>query len=545
MGRQERLNLPEITQDYLLANSVCMSEVVFPLGTKYEYISDTLKELDSKRHLNIANILDATPPYYIHLPQFWVGKKLVTNGEYSAFLHYMDDQGKKFYDEPDVWRYIWSTLNYKIENVKMPFRTYDGSTAETEENYSDCESFVEAYLNSLRFEMERVILSREGMSNEEQTGASRDVLVVKKSGSKTQCIGVSKGDTLPRFFALAKYKLRNAILCQGEDLDVLLSPTEREMLGYYYSDPQRIEKDASELINQLRNGYLQTIDKRFVQAFRRGQHRVETILFIERLKHEIAKCKDFDETIPLSRVIYPRFWDTPEGTLTKDLLKRSVDWSDKPVNGLTLYESVAFIVWLSSITGLEVMLPNEAEYERTASWSAESNINDNSEIIIDPRKKSVLPWENTNDRDFNSFLGQDGKEIDKYYIFHKGNYENLLEDTARTADKDKIYQLVGFGWHWMADRYDEDERKYSRFRSDEYQKYTKVPTVLNDGTKVSVFEYEPDRNVKLPYFVLRGSPDIIGGPGLVTRRFCTYPMRGYPQVCFRWAIHGVITDNRY
>jgi formylglycine-generating enzyme required for sulfatase activity len=530
-------NLPKITADYLIADSVCMPETVFPLGTKFEYVSEKLKDLDKKRHLNIANMLDATPPYYVHLPQFWMGKKLVTNGQYRAFICATDSEGKRFYDAPDVWRYIWGDLNCRLESVKMPFRAPDGTTIEAEENYSDCESFVEAYLNSLKFEMERVILSREGVAEGAQAEESGELLVIKKSGSKTQHIEISRADVLSRFFALVKYRLRNSILGASGDVESLLCESEREVLGYY-SELSKIERDANELISRLKSGYLQSIDKRFVQAFKRGQHRVETILFLERFKSEVAKAKDMEAPIPLGRVIYPRFWDTPDGSVSKDILKRSVDWADRPLDGITLYEAVAFVVWLSSITGLDVAIPSEAEYECSASWGAEQNISEKGKIVIDPRLKNVLPWENSNDKDFNYFFGQDGKEVDKHYVFNRVEYENLLEETARTVGSDKVYQMVGFGWQWTCDRYDDDERKYNRFESDEYAKFTKASCKLVDGTKLRVYEYEPNRNVRLAYIVLRGAPDIVGGPGLVTRRFCTYPLRGYPKVSFRWVIHG-------
>ena len=37
---------------------------------------------------------------------------------------------------------------------------------------------------------------------------------------------------------------------------------------------------------------------------------------------------------------------------------------------------------------------------------------------------------------------------------------------------------------------------------------------------------------------LKGSPDVIGGPGLTTRRYAAYPFRGYRNIGFRLVAKG-------
>ncbi len=520
----------QIDGDYIKANSVRMPECVFPLGTKLDHVAPEILEVDRKKHLSVGSILDSTPLYWVHLPEYWIGQRMVTNGEYKAFLSYEEEGGSKLFDMPDLWNYVWSELNFSVRSVKMPMRGADGGTYEFEEDYSDCSGFVEAYVNSLRFEIERILTSSEG------SGDSEQVVTIKRKGQKTQQIELPGHELAPRLFAFIRYALRESIVGPGEDGYSYLNSRERSAVERYQSTEQ-VENDITALVAKLKSGYMQSIDRRFIQAFKKGQFRVAPILFLERMKTALSSIKDVSQPVPLSSVLYPRFWDSPKGKKGRDFLGRRASWSILPVEGLTVFEALAFTVWLSGISGgMLIQVANEAEYERAASWPAEDTTEGRTEIELDPSAKDLLPWQGRNDKDFNYHFGNEGKEVDEYYVANRPKYEELIEETARAAGDRMLYHLTGFGWQWTSDRYDERERKYNRFENTDYPVYDGVPCKLKDGTGARIYEYEPNRNVRSSYFVMRGAPDVLGGPGLVTRRYSAYPLRGYRKVGFRWVI---------
>lgn len=522
-----------IDGEYVKANSVRMHECVFPLGTELEHVAPDLLEVDRRKHLSIGSILDSTPLYWVHLPEYRIGRRMVTNGEYGTFLEHIDPdrEGRRLFDLPDMWNYVWSELNYRVGLVKMPMQGSDGATYEIDEDYSDCSGFVEAYVNSLKFEVDRVLLSSEADGDDD-----RQMITIKRRGRKTQRIELPGHELAPKLFAFVRYALRESIIGPGEDECSFLSDVELSAVEKYASIEQ-VENDITALIATLKKGYMLAIDRRFVHAFRKGQFRVAPILFLTRFKSALRAAKDVNTPVPLSLVLYPRFWDSPKGKKGKDFLKRTADWDNLPVEGITLYEALAFTVWLSGVSDGEVIqLPSEAEYERTASWPAEDSIEGKKEAVLDPGAKDLLPWQGHNDKDFNYHFGNEGKEVDEFYAANRQKYEELLSETARKAGDDVLYQLTGFGWQWVCDRYDEGERKYNRFESAEYPIFEDIPGRFADGRPVKVYDYEPNRNVRSSYFVMRGAPDILGGPGLVTRRYSAYPLRGYRKVGFRWVV---------
>lgn len=521
----------EIDANYIKTNSVRIPESVFPLGSDLKCVAPEILDVDRKKHLSIGSILDSTPLYWVHIPEHLIGRRMVTNGEYSAFLSYVygEEGSARLFDLPDLWNYVWSELNFRVESVKMPMRGADGATYETEENYSDCSGFVEAYINSLKFEADRVLMSSDA------AGGGGEAVMIKRRGQKTQRIELPGQELVPRLFGFIRYALREAIVGSGEDGFAFLTDAERSAVERY-QNVEQVENDIMASIAQLKTGYMQSIDRRFLQSFKKGQFRVAPILFLQRLKAALAKIKDVSAPIPLSYVLYPRYWDSSEGKKGKDFLKRRASWSELPVEGISIYEALAFTVWLSHLTEMKVQLTNEAEYERAASWPAEESLEGKKEIILDPTRKDLLPWQRRNDKDFNYYFGHEGKEVSEYYFADGTKYEELLEETAREVPDGLLYHLTGFGWQWTSDRYDERERKYNRFKSDEYPVYDDIPCKLKNGTQVKVYDYEPNRNVGSSCFVMRGAPDVLGGPGLVTRRYSAYPMRGYRKVGLRWVV---------
>ena len=77
------------------------------------------------------------------------------------------------------------------------------------------------------------------------------------------------------------------------------------------------------------------------------------------------------------------------------------------------------------------------------------------------------------------------------------------------------------------------ERKYSRFHDPDYPRYKKAPCIQPGGARAEVFHYVRNRSPTDSLVVLKGSPDVVGGPGLTTRRYAAYPLRGYFNTGFR------------
>jgi formylglycine-generating enzyme required for sulfatase activity len=409
---------------------------------------------------------------------------MVTNGEYKAFLNYCEEDGATPFDFPDLWNYVWSEMNFRVQTVKMPVRGADGATYEVEEDYSDCSGFVEAYINSLKFEIDRVLTSSE--AGEAGSGEEKQVVTIKRRGQKTQRIELPGLKLVPTLFAFVRYALRDAIVGPGEEEYGFLTGEEISAVEKYRSHEQ-VENDITALIATLRSGYMQAIDRRFVHAFGKGQFRVAPILFLERIRSALSAAKDITKPVPLSRVLYPRSWDSPGGKKGKDFLKRRASWDSLPVEGITVYEALAFTVWLSTASGgMTLQLPNEAEYERAASWPAGESVENKEKLVLDPAAKDLLPWQRHNDKDFNYHFGNEGKEVDEYYVANRPKYEELLKETARHVEDGLLYHLTGFGWQWTSDRYDERERKYNRFEGAEYPVYENIPCKLKDG-------HEPQR----------------------------------------------------
>lgn len=528
--------------DLKTTHCVELPESVFLMGCRYEYLSEPVRDYDRRRHLSLRNVLENTPPVWIHLPQFWMGKRMVTNGEYLRFLEYTEDGAngpERLFDHAGIWRYVWQSLNFRVEKARVPFERAPGDIAEFDEDYSDCQGFVEAFLNSLKFEIQRVLLAVDPGGEEAVADESSPFLMVKQHGSTTKKIAVPREEILKRLFALMKYLLCNAILLPGEDMYTVLNEREQNLVRMY-ERPEQAVSDMQQLVEDLRKAYRRRIDKRFVMPFQHGHFPIEPVQFLSRMAAVLRKYKDLNQPVALRDVLYPRYWPTPQGDAArKDFMGLQVPWEDQPVVGVTLYEALAFGAWLSKLTGSHVTLPTEAEYERAASWPAGEPPAAGSDVELDPTQKLIFPWQDHNPKDFHSYFGREGAEISNFYVKNKKEYNTLLEETSRIVrEGQKIQQLEGFGWCWTRDRYSDDERKYLRFDDHDYPRWaaSRFTEKTKPGQEVVVHDYRPNSNLKCSTFVLRGSPDVIGGPGLTTRRYAANPLRSYPNVGFRIVI---------
>jgi formylglycine-generating enzyme required for sulfatase activity len=266
-----------------------------------------------------------------------------------------------------------------------------------------------------------------------------------------------------------------------------------------------------------------------------------------------------EEPVALSQVLFPRSWRSPAGMhKRRRFIGSAVPWEDCPVFGITFFEAVAYAAWLSAVTGKPVTLPDEAQYERAASWPVTAPPGRGGKagrssrqaaakpLLLDPGRKLLFPWQDHCPHDFNHFFGREGRGVEDYYQKDRELYARLLRSTSRRLGAKgapggegeeggavEIHQLEGFGWHWTRDRYNETERKYSRFEDPDYPLFTAAPCATSDGTRVKVRHYVANRSPRDPLFVLKGSPDVVGGPGTTTRRYAVYPLRGYTNVGFR------------
>jgi len=508
----------EITKETVQTQSTYCPGTIFMLGARLEFLDDAIRQVDREKHLCLGSILGSTPPVWVHKDGFFMSRWMVTNGDYRRFLMFAeeDEDGNLYrtYDDPDLWDYVWKGMNFRLTDLKITYKV-DDETDQMIENYQGAGSFVEAYILSIRYEVERV-LGGEG--------------------------GGVEPDQIESMFGYAVHRLWN--LCTADDDDDYCGAP-----GAGFTPDQAIAL-TDQIINALYNRYALNVDARFAQALRARNLPVETILFLSRFKNAVRSLQKKDNPtgpIPIHLVIYPRFWEKATGEKKKKKKfgggkygRGNLPWEQQPVYGITLYEALAYCAWLGTQTELNVTLPDEAEYERAGGWPLESVSGNEPEIILDPFKKSIFPWYTPGNPgefcDFNYHFGQEGRTLKEFYFHNEREYQRLLQDTARKApDGQDIYQLTGFGWQWTLDRYDPTEHKYSNFDIHNYP-VVRSPSARYEpgGDTQPVFEYKPNSNISNSFFVARGAPDIIGGPGTVTRRFSVYPLRGHDNVGFRY-----------
>ena len=516
---------------------VSFPETVFMMGCASEALEERVRDLDGKKRLGIGSVLEATPPAWVHVDPFSIMSRMVTNGEYAEFLQYEDEEGS-FYDSSELWRHVWTDLGFHIQAVQMPFRASDGTVHFYEETYTACASFVEAYLQSVYHEIQCVFLGIPEKRRESKPDTGLGDIEDFEEASPGRGTKAPRDHILKRLFAFMKRKLGDSI--RGEDAvgpDVL-NEEERTLLTEY-TDAKSVLADLDLIVRELRRGFGRQVDPRLQQAFKKGQVVVEPILLLERfasvVRSEPDDMMDIEACAPLHLMLYPRRWRSPQGqTRKRRLVGTAVPWKDCPVTGISFFEALAYAAWLSSVTEKPLVLPNEAQYERASSWPREAPPPDGKPIKLDPRRKLLFPWQDHNPQDFNYFFGREGREIEGYYQKGRRIYNELMESTARKLPEgDVLYQLEGFGWNWTCDRYSEMERKYSRFSDPDYPRYKKAPCIEPGGGRAEVFHYVRNRNPSDSLVVLKGSPDVVGGPGLTTRRYAAYPLRGYFNTGFR------------
>ncbi len=518
---------PSMTAETLRATSTYCPPCTFLIGASLDNLNPEILAINREKHLSLGSILASTPPKWIYLDGFAMGKRMVTNGEYALFLKFAvnDPENEtgysRIFDKPELWRHVWTTQNYKVNTLKMPVGEQTGGITARDENYDHVDNFIEAYMLSIRYEVERLLLFG---------GQADPDAYPRKPGEKTGSVRASKNDLIDAVF---KYMNQRTWSSVQED-ESYGSPASQQG----EADPARIGTGIDELTADLTNAYMRNVDKRFSQMLQKNAYPVESILLLQRFKQQIQKLPP-DKPVPIHCILFPRFWKSPSGARKQDMFQGDeVPWEEHPVVGISLYEALAYATFLGQRSGVKVTLPNEAQFERAAGWPGEPDP-PGTPCMLDPRKKSIFPWETQKEKefhDYNYYFGQQGQDMENYFLKHQSEYGELLENTAKLhPDGNKIYMLLGWGWQWTVDRYSEEELKYNRFDPKNHpvcrdRQYRNSVSEKDE----TVFRYRPNANMESSFFVVRGSPDVIGGPGTTTRRFALNPLRGYRNVGFRY-----------
>jgi len=518
-----------IDQQFILDKSVEIVPGAFPMGATMALVDPDLRLRDHSRRLDLAGLLDSTPYHWVWLDGYRIGKAMVTNGE---FLQFLSAEGTP-YEREDCWRYIWEDRGRRIESHARYDQGSDGKVHHKVEQHSDARNFVEAYIDSLNYEVTQ-------WSEFEDPGAAfADDDASASADGSLQLDAIDRARTIRRVFDFAKSCLADVIVPAGADDDVLQGKSKRDVEVYFEPNGKEALRNDISSIKKL------TVQRLSVQVpplqlrkLQRSPHElVEVIGFLRRL-HKAWVRLEMPRKIPLRDVLYPRYWSTHEGEAeTRGFGIPKVPWADRPVFGITLYEAAAYCAWLSESSGwnLEVDLPNEAQYERAASWSNDHPQSAGGRVRLDPKNKALFPWQEHSEKDFNDLFGQEQSSLDKLYANPKAHDRLLAECSRSLGDDQELQQLLGFGWQWCADRFDTAERRYARFHPETYQKQPDL--VVEDVVAQSpqpVWKYSPNSAIQHSHFVVRGAPEILGGPGLTTRRFAMFPLRAYPNVGFRW-----------
>lgn len=493
-------------------------------------VDPDLRLRDHSRRLDLAGLLDATPYHWVWLDDFRISRKMVTNGEYLEFLSATDGA----YEDQSCWRYIWEDQGRKIESHARYDQGSDGQVHHKVELHSDARNFVEAYIDSLTYEV------TQWSEFEDSPGARVDDDSATGDGT-VHLDGIARSRTIRRVFDFAKACLTKAIVPANSEDEVLLPQRQSEITEAYFGPDgaNNLREDVATIKKLTVRRLSVQVPPLQLRKLQRSPHEiVEAIAFVRRL-HKAWTRLSMPRVLPLREVLYPRTWDTYEGEIVAGGFGTpKVPWADRPVFGITLYEAAAYCAWLSQKTAwkLVVDLPSEAQYERAASWSNNHPAGSGGRVRLDPKKKALFPWQEQSEKDFNDLFGQEQSTLDKLYA-NPARYAQLLADSSRQCDgSEAMEQLLGFGWLWCIDRFDTAERRYARFHPDTYTKHDGL--VVEDivaGSPQPVWSFAPNSAQQNSHFVVRGAPEILGGPGLTTRRFAMFPLRAYPNVGFRWA----------
>jgi formylglycine-generating enzyme required for sulfatase activity len=538
----------------LVDHAVRFPSGVFQLGARLEDLPRPLRALDVRERLALGALLRPTPARWVYLLDFSLAARPVTNGEYLRFL---EDPG---YEDPARWQRVFEDHAIdQVDHYTLRDAGPEGGDLErlkkTWESYAGVRSYLLALVRSVVHEVER------------ELDLSPRFAEKRSVWDETRAIDRPKAGELSQITALFARALGPYM---PQDYRRDLAPDERERLAALDAGAQgdpAVRKVALEaldsLLGRLRDRYLDALRRdgpaRVAADFERSlverdysasDCQIAALKILDRLRN--AYVRGESARIPLRKIMYPLTWpsEDPRGA-QRDRPDR-LPWEERPVNGISLYEALAYADWLTRAAGEKalVRLPSEAQLERASSWPvlpAEPRQDGGLRETVDARWKVLFPWEARSPEDPAAFApGEDGEPVRSFHQLFAAldrppfdldirELRELVRRSSRTVGEKRIEMLLGFQWEWTRDRLSELEPGYEQLEraeplGREHEAYERGKTRPVPAT------YYCGSSRRGSWFAARGGPRRLGGSGLTTRRFGLYPLRGAPEVGFRLVV---------
>jgi formylglycine-generating enzyme required for sulfatase activity len=567
---------------------VRFTPAVFQMGARLEDLPRALRALDVSERLSLGSLLKPTPPRWVFLPAFAIASRPVTNSDYLRFL---EDSG---YEDSARWQRVFE--DHAVDQVDhYALRGAEsGNAAEREaelrgsgdaefgllrktwETYTSVRSFPVAFLRSVLFECER------------ELDLSPCFAEKRTIWDEAKTMERPRAPELAQIVALAVRALAPSL---PADFRRELAHDEREKLAALDAEAAATEKPARKralealdaIIGRLRDHYLASLraegSVRVAPESERGlverdylapDFQIATLKFLDRLR--VAHARE-EERIPLRRLIYPLAWPSEDPrALSRERTDR-LPWAERPVQGISLYEALAYADWVSRAAGGDavVRLPNEAEHERASSWpvlsspvlsapvlsapvlSADESAADapaEDGVIretVDRRWKMLFPWEVRAAADPASTAPEAPprsakkifSDLDRSpFELELGQLRELVRRTARPVGERRLEMLLGFQWEWTRDRLAELETGYEHLDRNEPLDPRHEVWELDKDEPVRATHYRGSAR-RGAWFAVRGAPRRVGGCALTTRRYGLSPLRGVPDCGFRLVIEPI------
>ena len=535
--------------------AVRFSPSVFQIGARLDDLPRALRALDVRERLALGALLKPTPPRWVYLPGFAIAARPVTNGEYLRFL---EDPG---YEDAARWQRVFE--DHAVDQVdhyalRDPDDAEIGLLRKTWESYASARSFLVAFARSVLFECER------------ELDLSPCYAEKRSIWDESRTVERPRAAELSQVAALVARALGPSL---PADWRRDLAPDERERLAPLDAEAAAEERPARKralealdaVIGRLRDHYLLSLrtagTARVAPENERGlverdylapDFHVSALKFLDRVR--VAHTRP-DAKIPLRRIFYPLSWPSEDPRAQSRERPDRLPWADRPVQGISLYEALAYADWVSRAAGEDavVRLPSEAEHERASSWPenpAASPRNPSTEEkgrvheVVDRRWKMLFPWESRVASDPASPSPEDPprsakqvfSDLDRSpFELELGQLRELVRRTSRPLGDRRIEMLLGFQWEWTRDRLAELETGYAQLDHAEPLGSRHEATEPGQDAPVLATHYCASSR-RDAWFAVRGAPRRVGGCALTTRRYGLSPIRGVPDCGFRLVI---------
>jgi formylglycine-generating enzyme required for sulfatase activity len=521
----------------LAAGTVRFPAGIVQLGARFDDLPRAHRALDVRERLGLGALLRPTPPRWVHLPEYGIAARPVTNGDYLRFL---EDPG---YEDPERWRRVFE--DQPIDEIEHHAPTAEGLRT-TWETYSGTRSFLAAFVRSIIFEVERE-LDLSPRFSEQSTASDEARPVDRPRSSELAWVAALAARPLGAYLP-ADYR-RDLAPEERDRLAALdLELTQGGRGAAWREALEALDACTGRLRDRLLEALRQEGAGRVAPEFERGlverdygapDFQIATLKFLGRLRAALGRAED--GRVPLRALVYPLSWPSDDPRqFVRDRADR-LPWAERPVTGVSLYEASAFADWLTRASGGRalVRLPNEAQLERAASWPL-PGATSRGNAVVDVRWKLLFPWETRSAEDpaelasgsvlrpFSEIAPPGERAL---FDLELSELRELVRKTSRTvgegASERRIEMLLGFQWEWTRDRVGELE----------------PPTVpIERAGPIAAGLVQVTRSVpsahRGSWFAARGGPPRLAGPQLTTRRFGFYPLRGAPENGFRLVVEA-------